>query len=225
MLKSKTCIGQPADKWPHSHACIKRSDNRAIADAIWGLDEVVAWVTAARDEVERDHRACSLTTATSNALRNSGDRSNSPHSWETPAAHRNYYSKLAKRLEAAPTYPAGGKLLARLRRDLGQDKAAVFARSSEADLKDLAELSWAAREFAGAADDLNWTQPSVNHDDAARNTFICELTEFQCDPENNFGQPSHVMTSAIVCALFESGASAQDVERIARQRKKPPRRS
>lgn len=224
MSKSMTVIGEPKGLWPRSLACIKRADNKLVADAIWGLDEVVAWINVADDDESRDGRACSLTTAIANALRNSGDKSNSQLSWETPAAHRNRYVRLARRLDVAQTYQPGSKRLIKLRRDLGKDKAAVFIRSAEATPKDLAALSEAAREFACAADDPNWTQPRPNHDGAARNTFICELVQFLRDNEAIFGVLDHVMASAIVSAFFENGASPQDVERLARQRKKPPSR-
>lgn len=115
MKKAEKCVFSWY-MWPRSNACIQREEYKAIADVIWILDAVKAWVFEAADADERDCRACSLTTATTNALRNARQ------SWRTPQAHRNHYVKLADRLDEAPRYKPGGKRIEKLRRDLESEK-------------------------------------------------------------------------------------------------------
>lgn len=123
MKKAENCIFSWY-MWPRSNACIQREEYKAIADVIWILDAVKAWVFEAADADERDCRACSLTTATTNALRNARQP------WETPQAHRNRYVKLAERLDAASRYRPGGKRMDKLRRDLESEKALLVGHAA-----------------------------------------------------------------------------------------------
>lgn len=116
MKSAESCIGEPAAQWPRSNACIRRDECQAIAKVIWKLPAVVSWVFESTDAEERDCRACSLTTATTNALRNARQL------WLTPQAHRNLCENLAERLDKAPRE---GKRLEKLRRDL--ERAGVMS--------------------------------------------------------------------------------------------------
>ncbi len=146
-------------------------------------------------------------TASATALRNA------KQPFVTPAAHRDHYIELADRLERKLT----GRPLAKLRKDLSNEKAIALRSASESD--DLGTLAAFARAFAGACDNPNWTSPRPDHDQAERNDFIRTLTDWQ---RAFTGSPSHVLTADITTALFTDQSDEVDrraVERLTRVKK------
>jgi len=172
----------------------------------------VRWIWQAGDIHLADRRACTLITGVAVALHNARQP------FVTSKRHRNHYMSLADRIERNP----GKKRLVKLQRDMGNDKAVGFQRYKNGD--DMVRLANAARVFAEACDDPNWTSPSPYHDHAARNDFIRALTALQkwCAVTS-----SHVLTMDIVNALFleqVQQTDAAEVERLTRSKSPKKRR-
>jgi len=185
--------------------------NRHVALSILGLPRVKGWILQA-DSIElADWRACSLVTGVALALHNAHQL------FLTPKHHREHYISLAERIERK----LGSKRLAKLQRDLRNDRAPSMQRYQDGD--DMEQLAHVARALSGANDSSIWTVTKPYHEHAARNEFIQAVTELQ---KLYAGSSSHELTADIVAVFFSKPGqetSAVAIKSLTR-RKSPKKR-